>query len=561
MSINFKKAFIAGVERIAAWVDLLDQINVFPIADGDTGRNLIISLSPLRQLDKNREKIIHSLLFSARGNAGNIAARFFAEFLNADSKNALPEAAKNGRDSAWKAVNDPKHGTMLTIFDALAEILEHNKDFDKHGVFNILNHLETVVSSTAEMLPRLKEANVVDAGALGMFLYMEGFFNTIENIDSYRNITKIFNDKLKISSSFYEKLEPGYCVDTTLQINEHSRDTIERLSDIGESVVMIHDRDYLKLHLHTTDKEEVRKKLESYGDVVQWSDDDLKTQIEGFRKSNKQQAIHIMTDAAGSVTREDAQNFGITLLDSYITIDKMCLPETHFNSTELYESMKKGIKVSTSQASVFESHQHYNSVINRYPRVLYLCVGSVFTGNYDVVMEWKKENDPDNRITVIDTCAASGRLGAVVIAAARYSHKSANPEDVIEFAHQALNDCREYIFLDRLHYLAKGGRLSKTSAFFGDMLRMKPVVTPTAEGAKKAGVVRNTRDQLDFLQKKINVTFSIVLRYIVSVRQFREFYNKHKDRFFAYLMRSTGDYYLASDIMQDSFTRYLERYG
>ena len=81
MSFDFGKALITGVERISAWVDLLDQINVFPIADGDTGRNLKISLSPLRQVEKEIEKKTQALLLSARGNSGNIAAQFFSGFL------------------------------------------------------------------------------------------------------------------------------------------------------------------------------------------------------------------------------------------------------------------------------------------------------------------------------------------------------------------------------------------------------------------------------------------------------------------------------------------------
>jgi hypothetical protein len=78
MKPDFQKAHIAGVERVAAWSDVLDDINVFPVADGDTGRNLIISLTPLRYLQQDQEETIHKLLLSARGNSGNLAVRFFS---------------------------------------------------------------------------------------------------------------------------------------------------------------------------------------------------------------------------------------------------------------------------------------------------------------------------------------------------------------------------------------------------------------------------------------------------------------------------------------------------
>ena len=214
-----------------------------------------------------------------------------------------------------------------------------------------------------------------------------------------------------------------------------------------------------------------------------------------------------MTDAAGSVTREDSRELGITLLDSYIIAGDKSLPETLFPPLELYKTMREGVKVSTSQASVFERHQYYQRVVNQYPRVLYLCVGSVFTGNYDVVMAWKQKNDSDDRLTVIDTTAASGRLGTIVIAAARYSAKINDPDMVIDFAKRAIHKCEEYVFLAKLKYLAAGGRLSKSSAFFGDVLHVKPIISPTAEGAKKVGAVKNRDGQLKFALKKLEESF------------------------------------------------------
>jgi uncharacterized protein len=118
-----QKSFIAGVERVTAWADLLDSINVFPVADGDTGRNLSISLFPLRNVHSDKSKIIQQLLFSARGNSGNIASRFFSVFYAAQSVSELADSAAEGRLRAWKAVSDPCAGTMLTLFDALAEAL------------------------------------------------------------------------------------------------------------------------------------------------------------------------------------------------------------------------------------------------------------------------------------------------------------------------------------------------------------------------------------------------------------------------------------------------------
>jgi DegV family protein with EDD domain len=509
MGTDFIKALTTGFERIAAWSDVLDDINVFPVADGDTGRNLTTSLTPLRNLEKDLEDTIHKLLLSARGISGNIAVQFFSGFLTADSFKNLPQAAKSGRDQAWQAVSKPIPGTMLTVLDTLVDFLGKS-DFENKTEYvdKIIDLLEESVKSTPELLPKLKQAGVVDSGALGMYIFLEGFFKSLAGQhNEYRPISSVFRGLLEISPSYQVEMEEGYCVDTVIHFDENAEEKINRLSQYGNSVVIIRQRDYLKVHLHTSNSREVKAQIESFGDVVHWKDDNIGSQIKDFTRLHRQGAIHIMTDAAGSVTRENSRELGLTLLDSYIVAGGKSLPETLFSPEELYQTMRQGIRVSTSQASVFERHQYYQRVLTQYPKVLYLCVGSVFTGNYEVAMDWKAQNDPDDRLTVIDTGAASGRLGAIVIATARYSAQNGDPEAVINFAQRAIEKCEEYVFLDKLKYLGASGRLAKPSAFFGDVFHVKPIVSPTAEGAKKVGAVKNRNGQLNYTLEKLEGAF------------------------------------------------------
>jgi uncharacterized protein len=502
MSEFFNKALITGVERVSAWADLLDEINVYPVADGDTGRNLVISLSPMRQIGDERTKTIRALMLAARGNSGNIAAKFFSGFLSANGGDSLAGAAKLGSKLAREAVGEPREGTMLTIFDSLAVKLGKQTisgDFSE----SLINHLERAVHSTTDILPRLKKANVIDAGALGMFIFFEGFFKTLTGHNGeYRPIMQIFKNKLSVSKSFHEDSEEGYCIDLVLKADDNSAEAVKK-ARTDKSAVIIQDNDYIKIHIHTDDAHKTKDKFESYG-IVKWANDDLGAQIHDFKSTHAKQAIHIITDAAGSVTQKDARNLGITLLDSYIFKGDTCTPETHLDPADLYDSMQKGIKASTSQASDFERHQHYESVLSRYKKALYLCVGSVYTGNYRVASDWKQKNDPDNRMTIIDTGIASGKLGISVIAAARYALRVSNPDNVVKFAQKAIGNAQEFIFLDKLHYLAAGGRMSKTGAFFGDMFNVKPIVSPFENGAVKLGIAKNNKDQLKFLFEKLD---------------------------------------------------------
>ncbi len=493
------------MERLSAWADLLDAINVFPVADGDTGRNLSISLTPLLAAGQEKGTVISRLLLSARGNSGNISSRFFSALYAADSLHDLPRCAGEGCDRAWRAVENPRPGTILSFFDALTECLSAGPTvMDRQAVDAIIDHLEQSVRATCELLPKLKEAGVVDAGALGMYIFFEGFFCSLAGTaHRYRPVTELFRGLLHPSSPLREDTETGYCVDFVVEAQNISARELTVITGGEKNVVVIPHGNLYKIHLHTEDREKIRKAAEKAGSMVTWEDDNLVQQIIEFKESGFNESLHIMTDAAGSLTRADAKKNGITLLHSYITVGGKCLPETHFHAGELYDAMRQGIKVSTAQASVYERRQFYESALARFGRVLYLCVGSVYTGNYSTASEWKKQHDYRNRFAIIDTGAASGRLAVIALAAARFLAKSEDMEQTIAFAARAVNSCEEYVFLEKLEYLAAGGRLSKTSAFFGDMLKMKPVVSPQPEGAKKVAVVRNQGEQIKMAREKL----------------------------------------------------------
>jgi len=513
------EAFAAGVERVAAWADLLDSINVYPVADGDTGRNLFVSLTPL--LDRRQEKatIIRQLLLSARGNSGNIAARFFSAFYRCDSAENLYSCALEGGKRAWKAVNDPRPGTMLSVFDALTESLESRPtSLDQGAINSIIHRLEIAVHKTCAMLPKLQKAGVVDAGALGMYIFFEGFFQALtKTASNHRPITELFKNRLHISREFREDSQAGYCVDFVVEAHNLSREKLVNITAGKESVIFIPDGGFYKIHLHTDDRAKIKAEAAQCGSIINWEDEDLGQQIKEFRRARSDSKMHIMTDAAGSLTHADAQKNGITLLHSYITLNGKCLPETHLHPAELYAAMRNGSKVSTSQASVFERQQFLESVLDRFEKVLYLCVGSVYTGNYMAVLEWKKQFDPQNRLIVIDTGAASGRLAVIALAVNRYLARTKDMEKTVEFAAKAVSACEEYVFLDKLEYLAAGGRLSKTSAFVGDMLKMKPVISPQPEGAKKVGVLRSRDDQIKMALQRLTASLPKETRALIML--------------------------------------------
>ncbi len=507
------QAFATGYESLSAWSDLLDRINVFPVADGDTGANLRISLAPLRDCVGDRTRTRDLLARCATGNSGNIAAAFFQEFYQSKSVADLAEHAARGRDKAWQALAKPQAGTMLTVFDKLAVSLDGQTDPLLYPV--LCKELQEAVRTTSQTLPDLRLAGVVDSGALGMYIFFEGFFRQLTaQTTPPPSILELFNGSLTVSPDFHSCPSDCFCVNALIHTGDNHSGNVESLAEFGESVVMLPAESGIKVHIHTADRQQLRTRLSALGEIVNWSDEAMDTGgLTAFATPQKKQAIHIMTDGAGSMTRELARQHGITLLDSYILAEEQSRPESLYSPAEIYSLMREGAKVTTAQASIYERHQHYESVCQQFGRTLYLCVGSAFTGNHDVAQRWKEKNDPHNLLEIVDTGAASGKLALIALLAARYAEQASSPEDVIAFAHQIMRECEEYVFIDQLQFLAAGGRVSRTKGFFADMLQMKPVISSANNEVRKVGVVHSKKGQLAFALKRLKAgkTVSVLL--------------------------------------------------
>ncbi len=499
MTPELQTAFGTGYERMAAWSDLLDDINLYPVADADTGCNLRISLAPLK--NAGHPRTAEHLRSAATGNSGNIAAAFFAAFVSRVQPVDLHTAAQSGQQAAWHALLDPQRGTMLNVFDAWAACTAAiGVPFNRRDARQIKTQLKASVLATAEILPTLKGAGVVDAGALGMFLFLEGFSQQLVHENPvFESPSELFGDKLAINSHTRTACtDKGYCVDTIIETDKDATQSLQQVATLGDSVVALPDGHRLKIHFHTQDGVNAREKLAGLGDVVQWRQEKIsEVAVPATISGKPREGIHIVTDAAGSLTRETARQLGITLLDSYVIMGDRHLPETWVDREALYAAMRQGTKVTTAQASIFERHQTYQSLLHRYAQIVYLSVGSAYTGNYDVARQWQTHH-PTDRLHVIDSTAASGRLAMIVMATARFAQTTPHMDAVSAYAQTTMTRCQELIFIDQLKYLVAGGRVSKAQGFFGDLLHFKPVITPRAEGVEKIGVVKNQREQCRF---------------------------------------------------------------
>lgn len=393
-------ALAIGYERIVAWADLLDQVNVFPVHDSDTGKNLKISLAPFKQIELDNDacsgacktssgsildespfnKLIDTLSRSAIGNSGNIAAAFFSGFLSHPLPASLPHAARQGLTMAMNAVADPRPGTMLDLFESQARFFDDRASDARpqEASFNTNELTEVLRQSVAQSiarLPALQKAGVVDAGALGMFLFLEGFFKTLEDRqDQCIPVMESFKDRLCVSPGYTPPSEPAFCVDLQVRVDRGAGTPDALIKTLGDSLVMAQTDQSLKIHVHTRDRDALKQRVSEIGAITAWDDEPITTRPENAPARTPPNTVGIITDAAGSITLDRAAELGITLMDSFIVTDDGGCPETLADPARIYADMARGKRVMTAQASVFQRQETFRKVLEQYGRVLYLCV-------------------------------------------------------------------------------------------------------------------------------------------------------------------------------------------
>ncbi len=492
---TLEHALAAGYGAMSGWRDLLDRINVFPVADGDTGTNLHISLALLA--DPDRYPRPAELTAACVGNSGNIAGAFFAPLLETHSPDELPRAVESGSLLAREAVADPAPGAMLDVFSSLANSLRQEMPAEQ-----LILELRQCVLSGPELLPLLAEARVVDAGALAMYIFFCAFFQMLTGNSSLRaRVQGEFADWLTPQPSKTNRQTNQFCIDFTLQGTELDTKNARRiLTGLGDSLVSSSRGQELKVHIHTSQPETLRARIRELGQISDWQEECIRP-----RRTSEQtpSSMGIITDAAGSLPPELARREAVVLLESMIIARETARPEGCWDHRELYARMREGERIRTAQSSVIVREQQYQALLEQYPFCLYLAAGSAYTGNVQTARRWREKNDPDQRFLILDSGAASGRLGLMALLVSRFARMGVDPETVTALASSLITTCRELLFVGELTYLARSGRISRTKGFFAGLVGARPVIEPRPDGVRKVAVLRRDDQALALLDAEM----------------------------------------------------------
>lgn len=297
---KIRGAFLAGASNLYKNKDYVNELNVFPVPDGDTGTNMSMTLKSACEAVNAVESdniadickaISSGSLRGARGNSGVIMSQILRGFTNhiKESKSIdiklLLEAITRSKETAYKAVVKPKEGTILTVVNALAEkamemINSNLPDIEK--LEKVVEYGDEVLEKTPDMLPILKEAGVVDSGGQGLMYFAHGVLAYLkgENIEiAFDGSNKKSNINLNIEKD--QDIKFGYCteciINTSTKFKSNAtNEIISYLETIGDSLVVVGDEEYIKIHVHTNHPGRVFEKGLEYGFLTDLKVDNLK---------------------------------------------------------------------------------------------------------------------------------------------------------------------------------------------------------------------------------------------------------------------------------------------
>ena len=301
-----KKAFLAGANGLEAHKDWINELNVFPVPDGDTGTNMTMTMmSAAREVMAINDPTMESLakaissgsLRGARGNSGVILSQLFRGFtkeikdVDVITTTTLANAFVRASETAYKAVMKPKEGTILTVAKGMAdkavELVTQTEDLLTF-VEQVIAHGDYVLSQTPEMLPVLKQAGVVDSGGQGLMQVMKGAYDGLSGKEINWNLAAEKTSPVVntgVSATAEADIKFGYCTEFIVNVEKHYDDKTEKefksyLESIGDSLVVVSDDGVVKVHVHTNDPGLAIQKGLSYGSLSRMKIDNMREEHE-----------------------------------------------------------------------------------------------------------------------------------------------------------------------------------------------------------------------------------------------------------------------------------------
>lgn len=496
---RFYRGLVAGAKELISKQAYLNKINVFPVADADTGQNLALTVQAILQKSRQVKSLKDTLktvadaaLSGARGNSGII----LAQYLHGLSRE-LPEkgmlSAQSFAHSARKAVNhlydsllNPVEGTMLTVIrewsDFLVEHSAKTQDF-MHLLTESLAKARISLQETPRHLKVLAEAGVVDAGASGFVAFLEGVVNYIHkgslrdpDLQAY---VPADLDNPAVHSSAPDKYR--YCTEAIIeQCKLELKELRSEVMPLGDSLILAGDTHKLHLHIHTSDPESLFAILFERGNVSGVKIDDMQRQFE--TANQRKYSIGLVTDSAANLPQEILDQYQIAVIPFGLNFGKRYyLDGLSLSPKKFYELLSASrLLPKSSQPSPATVKTILEASATHYDKVICISLSAKLSGVYQNAIAIAKTMP--EKLKVVDSRQLAVTEGLLTLKVARAIAAGQSYDEIIDQVDGWADNTTIYTDINTLRYMVKGGRVPPLTGFVASLLNLKPIVSLDKEG-------------------------------------------------------------------------------
>lgn len=499
-------SFLAGAQRVFENQGLINKINVFPVADADTGTNLasmmrsiVDSPIPTDNIKVTATALADAALVGARGNSGIIFAQFLYGFSNEieTEENFTVEnfalSVRNAVAYAYEAIANPVEGTMISVIREWAEFIYKMKGLIDDFVELLIKAFQIAKDSlvaTTKQLEVLAKANVVDAGAKGFVLFLEGMIDFFKNRQSVRKISASANEItiLETDSFSHEEITFRYCCEALLSLDSHPKENKESIrksiEGFGDSMVVAGSDRKLRFHIHSDDPVSLFNTVGKRASITYQKVDDMVMQqdIAHARKW----PIALLTDSTGDIPQELLEKYQISVVPLSLHVGSShFLDRTTISSEQFYNLLDTSpVYPSTAQPSYKDFINKYSFLSSHYESTIGIHISKHFSGTFSNSERAAKaiSEQSGKKISVFSSNRVSSALGLVVLRAAEAIENGLSHEEISRLIPEWNNKSRLLVSALTVKYLIKSGRLSYSKGMMGKVLGVTPLITMTDEG-------------------------------------------------------------------------------
>lgn len=530
---RLRHALRAGIARLMAGQDHLNKINVFPIPDGDTGTNMVLTMhSVLQALERCRDRhagrtlsaIADAALDGARGNSGAILAQFFQGLSDAtvDLSRLRPSdfsaAVTTGAQYAREALSEPREGTVLSVLGDFAhEVQVHVADGARDFGDLLGRGLERARDSlarTPERLEALRRAGVVDAGAEGFVMLLAGMHRFL-TAGSLREPPEV-PQTLLLASEEELAIDHGeethrYCTECMVTGSDIDRRRLrEELVRLGSSLVLAGTHSKCKIHIHVDEPQAVFRLAAEFGQVSGEKADDMFRQ-QASAHHQAAQRVAVITDSAADIPDEEFERLNLQMVPVRVMFgDRSYLDKISLSNAEFFEELTTNPNhPTTSQPAPGDFRRLYEFLASHYDHVVSVNLSTRVSGTLQAAKSAASRVKPEGRVTVVDSRNVSLGQGLVVMHAARCAQAGMDATEVIRETERVAGQTYSFGLLRNLDYAVRGGRVPRSRKVVADLLRITPVLSTTPDGMVVAnGVILGRRNALpkfvEYVLKRID---------------------------------------------------------